>query len=251
MSEILTIKNVSKRFGGLLANHSISFNVNKGEIIGLIGPNGAGKTTLFNCIACFYTVDEGAILFKGTEITSRTPEAICRMGIGRTFQIVRIFREMTILENIMIGAFMRRSGRKNAELKAREAADIFGFSEKLHTQSSSLTISDQKRLEVARIFATEPELLLLDEMMAGLNAQEVRESVELVLKLKDMGITLILVEHVMEGIMPIADRVVVLDYGEKIAEGSPAQVINDEKVIQAYFGEKYHAKRREYSTKVQ
>lgn len=251
MSEILTIKNVSKRFGGLLANHDISFTVNQGEIIGLIGPNGAGKTTLFNCIACFYTANEGSILFKGNDITRKTPEAICRMAIGRTFQIVRIFKDMTVLENIMIGAFLRKPRRTDAERKAREAAEIFGFSDKLHLQSSSLTISDQKRLEVARVFATEPEILLLDEMMAGLNIHEVRECTELIRKLRSLGITLILVEHVMEGIMPIADRVVVLDYGEKIAEGSPVQVINDEKVIQAYFGEKYHAKRREHSTKIQ
>ncbi len=157
---------------------------------------------------------------------------------------MRIFKEMSVLENIMIGAFLRNASRSRAESKARETAELFGFTDKLNLKSSSLTISEQKRLEVARVFATGPELLLLDEMMAGQNVREVKESVELVLKLRSMGMTLILVEHVMEGIMPIADRVIVLDNGEKIAEGSPSDVVNDDRVIQAYFGDKYHARRR-------
>ncbi|MCX5797988.1 MAG: ABC transporter ATP-binding protein [Proteobacteria bacterium] len=250
MSEILAIENVTKRFGGLLANQNISFSVSKGEIIGLIGPNGAGKSTLFNCIACFYRADGGRILFNGIDITHKNPESICTMGMGRTFQIVRIFKGMTVLENIMVGVFLRHINRKDAETKAKEIAALFGFSGKLDLNASSLTISDQKRLEVARIFATGSELLLLDEMMAGLNIHEVRESVELVLKLKSLGLTLILVEHVMEGIMPISDRVIVLDYGEKIAEGPPNDIVNDERVIKAYLGEKYYAKHRESRAKL-
>ena len=166
------------------------------------------------------------------------------MGVGRTFQIVRVFKDMTVLENIMIGSFLKHTTTKAAEARAREVAELFGFSEKLGIVSSSLTIAEQKRLEVARAYATEPGLLLLDEAMAGLNIQEVRESIGLMLKLRESGLTLILVEHVMEGIMPIADKIVVLDYGEKIAEGLPNEVVNNERVIQAYFGEKYNAKRR-------
>jgi len=249
-SEILAVDNVTKRFGGLTANANISFSLKEGEIIGLIGPNGAGKSTLFNCISCFYNADGGKIVFKGQEITRKDPESICRMGIGRTFQIVRIFKDMNVLENIMIGAFLRNPRRKDAQARSKEVAGIFRFTDKLYLKTASLTISEQKRLEVARVFATGPKVMLLDEMMAGLNIHEIKESVELVLRLSEMGITLVLVEHVMEGIMPIANRVVVLDYGEKIAEGTPDEVVNNEKVIEAYFGQKY-AKRRENKTRIQ
>lgn len=251
MKEILTLQNVTKRFGGLSANQNISLTIGEGEIIGLIGPNGAGKSTLFNCISCYYNADGGRIVYEGTDITKKTPEAICRLGIGRTFQIVRIFKEMTVLENIMIGAFLKHTRRKDAEAKAKETAALFGFTDKLPLQAASLTISEQKRLEVARVFATNPRVLLLDEMMAGLNIQEVHDTTDLILKLRDMGLTLVLVEHVMEGIMPISNRVVVLDYGEKIAEGTPNEVVNNEKVIRAYFGKKYHAKRREHTAQLQ
>jgi branched-chain amino acid transport system ATP-binding protein len=243
-AEILVIDKVTKRFGGLTANENISFSIREGEIIGLIGPNGAGKSTLFNCLSCFYNADGGKIFFKGKDITRTNPESVCRMGIGRTFQIVRIFREMTVRENIMIGAFLRNPSRKDAQMKAEGVAEIFRFTDKLSMKAASLTISEQKRLEVARVFATGPEIMLLDEMMAGLNIQEVNESVELVLKLREMGIVLVLVEHVMEGIMPIANRVVVLDYGAKIAEGTPDEVINNEKVIEAYLGHKYAERRK-------
>jgi branched-chain amino acid transport system ATP-binding protein len=249
-AEILVIDNVTKHFGGLTANENVTFSIKEGEIIGLIGPNGAGKSTLFNCISCYYNADGGRILFKDREITRSNPESICLLGIGRTFQIVRIFREMTVLDNIMTGAFLRNPKRKSAQKRAEEVADMFRFTDKLSEKAASLTISDQKRLEVARVFATGPEIMLLDEMMAGLNIHEVRETAELILKLRDMGMTLVLVEHVMEGIMPIANRVVVLDYGGKIAEGTPEEIISNEKVIEAYLGQKY-AKRREHKTRLQ
>jgi branched-chain amino acid transport system ATP-binding protein len=243
MSGILRLEHVTKRFGGLAANQDVSFTVERGEVIGLIGPNGAGKSTLFNCISCFYRASEGRILFHDREITNETPEAACKRGIGRTFQIVRVFREMSVLENIMIGAFSKCRKTKEARARAREVAGLFGFSAKLDRKAASLTISEQKRLELARAFATGPEMLLLDELMAGLNIQEVRETTELVGRLKGLGITLILVEHVMEGVMPVADRVVVLDYGRKIAEGSPREIVEDEKVIKAYLGVKYAERR--------
>jgi branched-chain amino acid transport system ATP-binding protein len=249
-TEVLVIDKVTKRFGGLTANENISFSIREGEIIGLIGPNGAGKSTLFNCLSCFYNADGGRIIFKGKEITRKNPESVCRMGIGRTFQIVRIFREMTVRENIMIGAFLRNPSRKDARMKAEEVAEIFRFTDKLSMRADSLTISEQKRLEVARVFATGPEVMLLDEMMAGLNIQEVNEAADLILRLRGMGMILVLVEHVMEGIMPIANRVVVLDYGAKIAEGTPDEVINNEKVIEAYLGHKY-AERRKNKNRLQ
>ena len=249
-SEIIVVDNLTKRFGGLTANANISFSIKEGEIIGLIGPNGAGKSTLFNCISCFYNADGGRIVFQGQDIMHQNPESICRMGIGRTFQIVRIFKDMNVLENIMIGAFLRHPRRKDAQAISEKVAGIFRFTDKLYVNATSLTISEQKRLEVARVFATGPKIMLLDEMMAGLNIYEIKEAVELVLRLREMGITLVLVEHVMEGIMPIANRVVVLDYGEKIAEGTPDEVISNEKVIGAYFGQKY-AKRRENKTRIQ
>lgn len=243
MSEILRLEGVTKRFGGLSANQDVTFAVDRGEVIGLIGPNGAGKSTLFNCICCFYRATGGRILFRGRDITKEAPETASRMGIGRTFQVVKVFREMSVLENIMIGAFLKLEKTKDANAKAKDVAELFGFSAKLDWKAASLTISEQKRLEVARAFATGPEMLLLDEVMAGLNIQEVRETTDLVRRLRDMGLTLILVEHVMEGIMPVADRVVVLEYGHKIAEGPPKEIVADEKVIKAYLGEKY-AKRR-------
>jgi branched-chain amino acid transport system ATP-binding protein len=243
MSELLRLEEVTKLFGGLAANQDVSFTVDAGEVIGLIGPNGAGKSTLFNCISCFYKATKGRILLHGKDITRLTPEAACGHGIGRTFQIVRVFREMSVLENVTIGAFLKHGKTRDALRQAEEVAGLFGFSDRLHRQAGSLTISEQKRLEMARAFATAPKILLLDEVMAGLNIQEVRETSDLIGRLKRLGMALILVEHVMEGIMPIADKVVVLDYGRKIAEGPPQEIVRDEKVIKAYLGEKY-AKRR-------
>jgi len=239
----LSVQRVTKRFGGLLANDDISLAMEEGEILGLIGPNGAGKSTLFNCIAGYYPATSGRIEFLGREITGMSPESICRAGIGRTFQLVRVFKEMTVLENVMVGAFRFTARPEEARRYAREVIDRLGLSAKADAGAMNLTVSEQKRVQLARALATRPRLLLLDEVMAGLNPQETGEAVRLVRSLREDGITMIVVEHVMEVVMPISDRVVVLDYGKKIAEGNPKEIVRDEKVIKAYLGEKRGAAR--------
>lgn len=241
---LLEVQDLSKRFGGLVANDRIDLQVNAGEIVGLIGPNGAGKTTLFNCIAGFYPPSEGNVWFKGQNITGLSANEICLLGIARTFQIVRVFKDMAALDNVMVGAFNRTNLTAKAKKKALEVLDFCGLAPKKSMLAGGLTIADKKRLEFAKALATEPSLLMLDEAMAGLNPAETVEAIELVKKVRESGITVILVEHVMEVVMPISDRVVVLDYGKKIAEDVPEKVINNEEVIKAYLGEKYHASRR-------
>lgn len=238
----LSVENVTKRFGGLLANDDISFSVEEGEIIGLIGPNGAGKSTVFNCIAGYYPVTSGRIGFRGKTVSGMSPEKICGQGIARTFQIVRIFREMTVLENVMVGAFLVSPARRDAEREARAILARVGLAGKAGAFARNLTVSEQKRVQLARALATRPTLMLLDEVMAGLTPQETSEAVELVRSFRGDGITMVIVEHVMEVIMPISDRVVVLDYGKKIAEGLPREIVRDERVIAAYLGEKHRAK---------
>jgi branched-chain amino acid transport system ATP-binding protein len=240
----LEVQELTKRFGGLLANDRIDLTVNEGEIVGLIGPNGAGKTTLFNCIAGFYPPSEGTVRFKGEDITGFSANEICLLGIARTFQIVRIFKDMTVLDNIMVGAFNRTNLTIRAKRKALEVLDFCGLTPKKSLLAGGLTIADKKRLDFAKALATEPSLLMLDEAVAGLNQTETAEAVELVKKVRQSGITVVLVEHVMEVVMPISNRVVVLDYGKKIAEDIPEKIINNEDVIKAYLGEKYHASRR-------
>lgn len=235
---LLTVNGVTKRFGGLSANDDISFDVGKGEIVGLIGPNGAGKSTLFSCIAGYYPVTSGTIAFGGKRISGMPPEAICRLGIGRTFQIVRVFKGMSVLENVMVGAFLSSSSRKDAERNAREMLSRVGLSAKEGAEARNLTVSEQKRVQLARALATRPTLLLLDEAMAGLTPQETVEAVDLIRSIRKDGVTMIVVEHVMEVVMPISDRVVVLDYGKKIAEGAPKEIVRDQRVIKAYLGEK-------------
>lgn len=235
---LLTVNGVTKRFGGLSANDDISFDVGKGEIVGLIGPNGAGKSTLFSCIAGYYPVTSGTIAFDGRRISGMPPEAICRLGIGRTFQIVRVFKGMSVLENVMVGAFLSSSSRKVAERNAREMLSRVGLSAKEGAEARHLTVSEQKRVQLARALATRPTLLLLDEAMAGLTPQETVEAVDLIRSIRKDGVTMIVVEHVMEVVMPISDRVVVLDYGKKIAEGAPKEIVRDQRVIKAYLGEK-------------
>ena len=237
----LQIKNVTKAFGGLLANQSVDLEVEQGQIVGLIGPNGAGKTTLFNCIAGVYVPEEGRILFDGHDITNWSPERICKAGLARTFQIVKSFGQMTVLDNVMVGAFLHHNRTKDARYAAREVLEKVGLEHRADMMAMNLTIAYKKRLELARALATRPSFLMLDEAMAGLTPKETQEAVELVKALNAEGITILLVEHVMEVVMPISERIVVLDYGKKIAEGPPQEIARNEEVIKAYLGESYRA----------
>jgi branched-chain amino acid transport system ATP-binding protein len=235
---LLEVRGLTKRFGGLTANEDVDFTLREGEIMGLIGPNGAGKTTVFNSLAGFFPPTSGTILLDGAAIQGLPPEAIAARGVARTFQIVRIFRSMTVLENVMVGAMLRHRAVPRAAVVARETLDFTG---RAHDPAGQLTVAEQKRLELTRALATAPRLLLLDEVMAGLTASEVQEAVELVKRIRDRGIACVVVEHVMEGIMPIADRMVVLENGRKIADGPPAAISVDANVIRAYLGEGYLA----------
>lgn len=241
---LLEVNNLSKHFGGLKANDGLNLKVEKGEILGLIGPNGAGKTTFFNCIAGFYPPTSGQIIFNGEDITHLPANDICARGVARTFQLVRVFKDMSVLANVMVGAFNRTHSAAKARQKSLEVLEFCGLAPKKDLMAGGLTIANKKRLELAKAYATEPTLLMLDEAMAGLNQTETAEAVALIKKIQQKGMTIILVEHVMEVVMPISHRVYVLDYGRKIAEDVPDKVIHNEEVIKAYLGDKYHATRR-------
>jgi branched-chain amino acid transport system ATP-binding protein len=238
---LLELQSVTMKFGGLVANDNVSLAVEEGQIVSLIGPNGAGKTTLFNCVSGVYRPTSGRIFFSGHDITGWPPHRIARHGLVRTFQIVRTFRDMTVLENVMVGALMHTSSAARAWETAESVLDFTGLYPKRDYPGSALTTADRKRLEVARALASGPKMLMLDEAMAGLNPTERQEAVSLLLKINASGITLLLVEHVMEVIMPISQWVFVLDYGKKIAEGKPQDIVRNEQVIKAYLGEKYRA----------
>jgi len=239
--EILDVKNLTMKFGSLAAVDDVSLSVRKGEIIGLIGPNGAGKTTFFNCLTGYLTPQNGAVQFDGQPITGMRPNRICRLGLARTFQIVQVFREMATWENVIVGAFCRTANSAEAYQETMEILKFTGLYEKKDSLVGNLTIADQKRLEISKALATKPHLLMLDEAMAGLNATETIEAIELIKKIRGRGITLIVVEHVMEVIMSISERVVVFDSGKKIAEDTPEKIVKNARVIQAYLGEAYHA----------
>jgi len=230
------------KFGSLVANENVSFTIHDNEIVSLIGPNGAGKTTLFNCITGFYQPSSGRVIFDGKDITGMTSYQICRLGITRTFQIVKTLTEMTVEENVMTGAFLHTGNRKKAAEITENTLRMTGLMPKKNMLGGNLTIADRKRVEIARAMATNPRILMLDECMAGLNQTEIKDVMDLCLELKKKGISLLIVEHIMEAIMPISDRVVVLNAGKKITEGAPEDVVNNEEVIKAYVGDRYHAK---------
>ncbi|WP_408008416.1 ABC transporter ATP-binding protein [Pseudalkalibacillus sp. A8] len=233
----IQVKNVSKHFGGLKAVNGIDFDVKTNEIVGIIGPNGAGKTTLFNLISGALPVTTGSILFNGEDITTQKPYVICKKGIGRTYQVVKPFGNISVLENVMVGAFNKTSNTKEAKQYSLEILKKVGLDQKKDQIGNSLTIADKKRLEVAKALATQPQLLLLDEVMAGLNPREVKEILPIIRSLRNNGMTILIIEHIMEVVMNLCDRIVVVHHGEKIAEGTPKEIANNKEVISAYLGE--------------
>lgn len=243
MTILLSVQGVTKRFGGLQALTRVTFDLPQGQILGLIGPNGAGKTTLFNVINGVYAPDEGRIIFRDKDVTGAKPYDLAHMGMARTHQIVRPLNELTARENVMVGACF---GRENHTLgKASQIADevlgFVGLAPRASQLASSLNVAQKKRLEMARALAAHPYLLLLDEVLAGLNSSEIDGMIQTVLNIREQGITIIMIEHVMKAVMNVSDRVIVLDYGQQIAEGTTQEVANDPRVIEAYLGDPHLA----------
>ena len=234
---LLEVKGVSMFFGGLAAISDVSFDIQKGDILGLIGPNGAGKTTMFNVVNGFYAPSKGTVFFKGKKISGMKPHQICKFGMARTFQVVKPLQRMSVLDNVIASAFLRVKSRGEAEEIAREKIKFTGLHDDMDVISKGLPLGKRKKLEIARALATQPEMILLDESFAGLNPAELDESIEIIRKIKERGITIMIIEHHMKVIMAISDRIVVLSYGQKLAEGTPSEIGNNPLVVEAYLGE--------------
>ena len=234
---LLNVQGITKRFGGLVAVSNLSLSVDKGEILGMIGPNGAGKTTAFNMISGYYKPNEGQVFFDDHNITGLRPDQVCKRGLARTFQVVKPFPQLTVLDNVMIGAYNRTDNDREARQKALEVLEFLAMTELKDHQAGSLSVAGRKRLEIAKALATGPKMILLDEAMAGLRPTETDRMIELARQISQQNIALLLVEHVMKVIMSLADRIVVIHHGELIAEGEPQQVVQDKAVIDAYLGE--------------
>ena len=234
---LLEVKKVSRFFGGITAVKDVTFDITKGEIVGLIGPNGAGKTTLFNVVNGFYHPSRGEVFFKGEKISGLKPHQICQRGLARTFQVVKPLQRMSVLDNVVASAFLRAKDRKEADAIAAEVLNFTALYDDRNVISKGLPLGKRKRLEIARALATQPDLLLLDESFAGLNPSELDESIQIIRSIKQKGITIMIIEHHMKVIMSISDRIVVLSYGEKLAEGTPLEIGKNSQVIEAYLGE--------------
>lgn len=236
---ILEARGITKRFGGLTAVNDLSFRVDKGEIFGIIGPNGSGKTTVFNMISRFFPITAGEIYFNDKRIDALPAHEICKIGIGRTFQVVKPLRRMTVQENVMAGAFLRTRNISKARRKAKEIINFCNLDDYRSRAAMGLPIPLRKRLEIARALATEPELLLLDETCAGLNPKESEAAIDLIRRIRDTGVTIIIIEHIMKVMMGISDRILAINFGKEIAMGKPQEVANHPEVIKAYLGEAY------------
>lgn len=236
---LLDVKGISKGFGGVQAVKDVSLRVEENEILGLIGPNGAGKTTAFNLIAGYLKPDSGQIIFEGQDIAGKKPWDICGVGIARTFQLSKPFGGLSVVENLMVGRFLRQQDRAANRAKAEEVCAFLGMASKGDTEAHNLTAFDRRKLELGRALCTQPKLLLMDEVVAGATPTEASEMIELVFKVRSQGVGILIVEHVMKVIMSLSDRVVVLDHGEMIADGPPKEVVSQPDVLKAYFGERY------------